>query len=191
MDTPDVSSRALPSRQLTALIGLTVAVVALVFAFGSTWYGNWYALFRVIHVSVVVFWVGGGILLTVLGLKAETSDDPNEVVTLARWAAWTGERLFAPAGGIVLLAGIAMMINTNWGWGKFWVVVGLIGYAVTFFTGVAILSPQAKRITELSETKGATAPETLAAIQRILVIARLDVAVLLIVVADMVTKPFS
>jgi uncharacterized membrane protein len=191
MDTPAVSTRSLPSRQLTAAIGLTVAVVALVFALESTWYGNWYAIFRVVHVSVAVFWVGGGILLTVLGLKAEMSDDPNEIALLARWAAWTGERLFAPAGGVVLVMGIAMMINTNWGWGKFWVVAGLVGYALTMAIGTGVLSPQAKRIAELSETKGAADPETQAAIRRILVIARFDVAVLVLVVADMVTKPFS
>lgn len=191
METPAASSRSLPSRQLTVAIGVAVAVLALVFALQSAWYSDWYAIFRVIHVSVAVFWVGGGILLTVLGLRAEVSDDPNEIALLARWAAWTGERLFAPAGGVVLVMGIAMMINTNWGWGKFWVVAGLIGYAMSMAIGIAVLTPQSKRIAELSETKGTTDPETQAAIRRILVIARFDVAVLVLVVADMVTKPFS
>jgi Domain of unknown function (DUF6457) len=45
-------------------------------------------------VSGAVFWVGGGLLLTVLGLKAETSGDPNEM-SRSR-AAWVGEKLFAP-----------------------------------------------------------------------------------------------
>jgi uncharacterized membrane protein len=179
------------SGQLTALVGAAVAVVLVVFAFESGWYGHWYALFRVVHVAVAVFWVGGGLLLTLLGLKAERSSDPNEVVTLARWAGWVGERLFAPAGFVVLLMGIAMMINTDWGWGHFWVVAGLVGYALTFFTGVAVLSPLGKRIGELSQSQGPTAPETLAAIRRILLIARFDVAVLVLVVADMVTKPFG
>jgi len=177
--------------QLTAAIGLGVAIVGVLFAFNSAWYGHWYALFRVTHVVVAMFWVGGGILLTVLGMRAQRAKDPNEIVILARWAAFVGERLFAPAGGIVLVMGVAMMVNTNWGWGKFWVVVGLIGYALTFVTGVAVLSPQAKRIDELAASKGSTAPETLAAIQKILLIARFDVAVLVVVVADMVTKPFS
>ncbi|MBV8479062.1 MAG: DUF2269 family protein [Actinobacteria bacterium] len=186
------ASRASWSRgQLTAAIGIAVAVIGVVFAFNSAWYGHWYALFRLVHVSVAVFWVGGGLLLTVLGIKLERSDDPNEIVTLARWAAWTGERIFAPAGGIVFAMGIAMMINTDWGWGKFWVVVGLIGYAMTMVTGIAFLSPQARRIAELGESKGPTAPETLAAIRKIMLVARFDVAVLLVVVADMVTKPFS
>jgi uncharacterized membrane protein len=179
------------SAQLTAAIGGTVAVLAILFSFQSAWYGHWYALFRTVHVAVAVFWVGGGLLITVLGLRAETSDDPREIVTLARWAGWVGQRLFAPAGGIVLLAGIAMMINTNWGWGKFWVDLGLVGYAATMVTGMRFLSPQAKRIAELSEAKGPTAPETLEAIRRILLIARFDVAVLIVVVIDMVTKPFS
>jgi len=191
METSAATTPRRSSSQLTAAIGAAVALVGIVFAFDSAWYGHWYALFRVVHVSVAVFWVGGGILLTVLGIKAEMADDPNEIVTLARWAAWTGERLFAPAGGVVFAMGIAMMINTDWGWGKFWVVVGLIGYAMTMSTGMAILSPQAKRITELAESKGPTAPETLAAIRRIMLVARFDIAVLLVVVADMVTKPFS
>jgi hypothetical protein len=54
-----------------------------------------------------------------------------------------------------------------------------------------VLSPMAKKIAALSDSKGPTAPETLAAISRILLIARFDVAVLLLVVADMITKPFS
>jgi uncharacterized membrane protein len=189
--TTEAAAERRSSTSITAVIGLTVLAVGLAFAFDSAWYGHWYALFRVVHVAVAVFWVGGGLLLTILGLKAETADDPNEIVTLARWAAWVGERMFAPAGLVVLLMGIAMMINTNWGWGRFWVVAGLVGYALTFATGVGVLSPQAKRIAELSESKGPTAPETLAAIRRILLIARFDVAVLLLVVADMVTKPFS
>ena len=54
------------------------------FAFESSFYENWYALFRVAHVVVAVFWVGGGVLLTVLGLRAERSTDPTEIATLVR-----------------------------------------------------------------------------------------------------------
>jgi uncharacterized membrane protein len=194
METP--ATAAVPadrrsSAQITAAIGLVVLVVAALFAFNSAWYAHWYALFRVVHVSFAVFWVGGGLMLTVLGLKAERADDPNDMVTLARWAASIGEKVFAPAGLVVLLMGIAMMINTDWGWGRFWVVTGLVGYALTFTLGIAVLGPQSKKITALAESRGPTAPETLAAISRILLIARFDAAVLLVVVADMVTKPFS
>ncbi len=193
METTSSTAPAARGMSARVTIGVGVAVVffAILFAFNSAWYGHWYALFRVIHIVMAVFWVGGGLLLTILGLRAERSTDPMEMATLARQAAFAGERLFAPAGAIVLLMGIAMRINTNWGWGKFWVVAGLIGYAATFVTGIAVLSPLAKKLHGLMEEKGPAAPETQAAIQRILLIARVDIGVLLFVVADMVTKPFS
>jgi uncharacterized membrane protein len=179
------------SRLLTAALGITVLVVSIVFAIGSSWYENWYAIFRVAHVVLAVFWVGGGLTLTVLALRAERLDDPREIATVARQAVFVGERFFAPAGLIVFLMGVAMMINTDLGWGKFWIVVGLIGYAATFITGVAVLAPLAKKVARLIEAPGLEAPETREAIQRILLVARVDVAVLLLVIADMVTKPFS
>jgi len=182
---------ATSSSKFTAALGLLVVVLGALFAFRSGFYTHWYALFRVVHVVVAVFWVGGGLLLTILGMRAARSKDPNEMAAIVRQAVFAGERLFAPAGGIVLLMGIAMMINTDWGWGKFWVVAGLVGYGATFFTGVAVLSPLAKKIDGLIAEQGVTAPETQATIQRILLVARIDVTVLLLVVADMVTKPFS
>ena len=187
--TPATRSGA--SARVTIGVGLTVAILAVVFAFNSSWYLHWYALFRVVHVTLAVFWVGGGLLLTILGLRAERSTDPMEMATLARQAAFAGERLFAPTGLVVLLMGIAMMIHTNWGWGKFWVIAGLIGYAATFVTGIGVLSPLAKKVDVLMTEKGPTAAETQAAIRRILLVARVDIGVLLLVVADMVTKPFS
>src|SRR4051795_10685057 len=172
------------SAYVTAALGIVVLVVGLVFALDSI-YSNWYAIFRVVHVVLAVFWVGGGVTLTVLGLKAERSDDPREIATLANQAAFVGQRFFAPAGLVVLLMGIAMVVNGDLGWNHFWVIVGLVGYAATFVTGIAVLSPLAKKVERCISELGPAAPETQATIQRILLIARIDVAVLLLVVADM------
>lgn len=181
------------SRGLTlALLGIVVAA-AIIFAFSSSAFlpNNWFALFKAIHVTFAVVWVGGGVLLVILALMAERTGDPEQLLGITRQAAFAGERIFAPAGLVVFVMGIAMMINTNFGWGEFWVVVGLVGYVVTFVTGIAVLSPLAKRITVSIEERGATDPETIALIERILLIARVDIAVLVIVVLDMVTKPFA
>ena len=194
--TAPANSAPAPSRSggaLTVALLLIVVVVGLVFAFSSSVFlpNNWYSLFKAIHVTLAVVWVGGGVFLVILALLAERTNDPNQLVTIARQAAFAGERIFAPAGLIVFLMGIAMMINTNFGWGKFWVVLGLIGYVVTFVTGIAVLAPLARKIDVASDERGPTDPETIALIRRILLIARVDIAVLLIVVLDMVTKPFS
>ena len=70
-------------------------------------------------------------------------------------------------------------------------IAGLVGYAITFTIGIGVLSPMTKRIAALTEEKGAADPETAAAITRVLQIVRIDVAMLLLVVVDMVVKPFS
>jgi uncharacterized membrane protein len=130
-------------------------------------------------------------MLTVLALMAQTKDDPEQLATVARQAAFVGEKMFAPAGLIVLAMGITMVINDHIGFGTTWVIIGLVGYAATFTTGIAFLAPRAKRVANLLDTKGAAAAETQAAIKEILLIARIDVGVLLIVVFDMLMKPFS
>ena len=194
MDTThiEVPAQRGASAKITAAIGLAVALVGLVFALNtSDAPSHWYAAFKLIHVAVAVFWVGGGLVLTVLALKAERSGDPVDMATIARQAAFVGERFFAPAGLVVLAMGITMVINDHIGFGTTWVDIGLAGYAATFTTGIGFLSPRAKKIATLLEQKGAEAAETQAEIQRILLIARVDVGVLLLVVADMLMKPFS
>ena len=89
MDTPAITEAPAERRSsapLTTVIGLAIVAVGLVFVFDSADAPHWFALFKWIHVTVAVFWVGGGILLTALGLKAEVSNDPNEIVMLARFA---------------------------------------------------------------------------------------------------------
>ena len=194
METTSTAAPAAGSRSapFTIALGLVVIGVGLLFAFESGWaLDNWYSIFKWIHVSVAVFWVGGGLTLTILGLRAEGTKDPREIVTVAQQAAFVGEKLFAPGGLIVLLMGIGMVLHQHLGWGHFWIIAGLIGYASTFATGIGVLAPLAKKIEQSAATNGAEHPETIALIQRILLIARVDVAVLLLVVADMILKPWG
>jgi uncharacterized membrane protein len=191
----DTTSHAQASESrggwITPAILLALVAVGLLFAFKATdSTTTWFGVFKLVHVCIAVFWVGGGLLLTALALRAQFSKDPREMATIARQASFVGEKLFAPSGGIVLAMGIAMVINRpDIGFGDTWVVIGLVGWLISFIVGVAVLSPRAKKISELLETVGDTAPETQAAIREILLIARVDVALLLVVVMDMLMKP--
>ncbi|HWC46357.1 MAG TPA: DUF2269 family protein [Casimicrobiaceae bacterium] len=195
MDTPATGSAA-PSRgsqNLTYGILAAVAVVGVIFAFSSSSAipNNWYSLFKAVHVLGAVIWVGGGVSIMIHAIRGQRAYKPEDIVMVAKQAAFMGEKVFAPVGLVTFLMGIAMMINTSWGWGHFWIVAGLIGYASTFVVGVAFLSPMAKKIDQSAETNGPTHPETIALIEKIMLVARFDVAVLLLVVLDMVTKPFA
>jgi uncharacterized membrane protein len=195
MDTPATGSAA-PSRgnnNLTIAILAVVVIVGVIFAFSSSTAlpNNWYSLFKAGHVLFAVIWVGGGVSIMIHAIRAQRTYNPEDIVTIAKQAAFMGEKVFAPVGLVTFLLGIAMMINTSWGWGHFWIIAGLIGYATTFLVGVGVLSPLAKKIDASAEQNGPTHPETIALIERIMLIGRFDVAVLMLVVLDMVTKPFA
>jgi len=193
METTSAQAPERGSNWITPVILLAVAGVGLLFAFEATDASStWFGIFKIVHVGFAVFWVGGGLLLTALALRAERSTDPEDLATIARQATFVGEKLFTPASGVVLAMGIAMVINSpEIGFGDTWVIIGLVGFAISFVTGIAALAPRAKRLVELFETVGAAAPQTQAAIRQILLISRVDVAVLVIVVFDMLMKPFS
>ena len=92
------TAEAAPDRRasnlVTALIGLAVLALALVFVFNTNVFtSDWYAFFKWVHVTGAVLWVGGGLTLTILALKAERSSEPAEMAMIARQAAFVGERL--------------------------------------------------------------------------------------------------
>src|SRR3954447_16141806 len=157
------------SRALTYVLLGVVIVVGAVFAVNSTAVpDHWYGLFKAIHVTSAVLWVGGGIMLTILAIVAERSNDPLQIANVARQAATVGEKFFAPVGLVTFLMGLAMMINTNWGWGKFWVVVGLVGYLATFSVGLGLIAPTVKKLHASIQAHGPTHPDSQALIKRIM-----------------------
>jgi uncharacterized membrane protein len=176
------------SSQLpTILIGAAFLLFAIIFAASSTWY----VAFLTVHILFVVLWIGGGLFITTMALLAERTSDGEQLAQIAKMAAFAGQKIFAPAALIVVAMGVAMVENADLGFDHFWIAFGLIGFLATFVIGIAVLGPRSKHVSELIQAKGVNDPETTAAISTILLIARADVAMLLLVIVDMVTKPFS
>ena len=67
----------------TGLIALAVLVVSIVFCSTTSWYFT----FKAVHVGFAVIWVGGGFLLTVLGVIAERQNDAEGLAAVAKQAA--------------------------------------------------------------------------------------------------------
>jgi uncharacterized membrane protein len=191
MDTPASPPQDRSAGPVTAIAGGVVLVVGILFISQAGWATAWYSAFKAIHVLAAIIWIGGGALLTILGAIAVRKNDPVDMVTVARQAAMVGEKIFAPAGIVVVAMGVAMMANADFGWGQFWIIAGLVGYAITFTTGVGVLAPLARKVVAATEANGVEHPETIALVKRILLIARLDIALLFLVVVDMVVKPFA
>jgi uncharacterized membrane protein len=174
------------SRTITLLAGAFLLVGAVVFLLESD---SWYLAFKGIHVIAAVLWIGGGAFLTFMAIATERAEDPGRLIEVARQAEWGATRIFVPASFIVLAMGIAMTINGDLEWGQFWLVFGLVAWAISTAIGIGFLTPRIKTLNALIEERGERDAAVEAAVQPILLAARLDIALLLLIVIDMTVKP--
>ena len=174
------------STLITAVAAGLLLVGALVFILESD---SWYLAFKAVHVLAAVLWVGGGAFLTFMAMATERADDPGRLVEVARQAEWGAMRIFVPASFVVLAMGIAMTINGDLDWGQFWLVFGLVAWVISTAIGIGFLTPRIKRLTKLLEDHDPRDSEVQSVVTPLLLAARLDIALLLLIVLDMTVKP--
>ena len=150
---------------------------------------TWYTFFKSVHVVAAAVWVGGAAMIQALAFRIMRTGDGRRQAEFAKDSEVVGMRVFIPATWVLLLAGIAMMINLDWSWGQNWVVFGLIAFALSFAVGAGFLGPEGGRIAAVIEREGPDSPEALARIRRILLISRCELVVLSAVIVNMVVKP--
>jgi uncharacterized membrane protein len=187
---PQIGALSEENRRASKTITLTAAALllagTLVFLLESD---SWYLAFKAVHVVAAVLWIGGGAFLTFMAIATERAEDPGRLIEVAKQAEWGAQRIFVPASFVVLAMGIAMTINGDLDWGQFWLVFGLIAWAISTAIGIGFLTPRIKRLTMLLQDHDARDPEVQAVVTPLLLAARLDIALLLLIVIDMTVKP--
>jgi uncharacterized membrane protein len=184
---PSAEGRRRTSVIATSLIAVTLVVVSIVFAASAPWY----FVFKMIHVGAAVVWVGGGLFITVIAVLAELARDDDQLLQIGHWAETVAGRLFPVMSFVVLGFGIAMTSNGDIPYNQFWIVFGLIAWALSAATGILFLGPESKRLNRAAAAHGPQSPEVQARLRRILLVVRVDVALMFLIVFDMVAKPFS
>jgi uncharacterized membrane protein len=148
-----------------------------------------YEFLLLIHITATVIWIGAGFYGLVLGSGYDSDGDAAAMERLLKDQERHATRLFVPASLVVLVMGIALVIESDaWSFDYLWIVLGLLGFATTFCTGLFMLKPTGDRIGRALERDGMT-PATLVEVKKLLVKARVDYVVLFLVIADMVIKP--
>jgi len=150
-----------------------------------------YEWFMTVHVLAAVMWVGGSVMLTLLGLMTLGLRDPVRLAQFAKQVSFLGGVYFPPLSLMVVAFGFAMIANGDLGYSLTWLQIAIVGWAVSFFVGAGYLGPHAKRLSKVLDDRGAEDTEAQALIQRILFVARLDAVLLLFIVFDMTAKPWS
>ena len=182
-----VESRRRTSVVTTSLIVAAFLVVSIVFATQTTWY----FVFKMLHVGAAVLWVGGGLFIAICAILAELANDDDQLLEIGRLADQVASKVFPLMSFVVLGFGFAMTANGNVGYEQFWIIFGLAAWAASAATGILFLTPETKRLTSAMAARGPTDPEVQARLRRILLVLRVDIAVMLLIVFDMVVKPFS
>jgi uncharacterized membrane protein len=149
-------------------------------------------LLKFIHVGAAIAWVGAGAFVQVLATRISKQNDPVKLASFAKDLEALGKTYLMGASIVVLLAGISLVIYTPFIYfSETWIIIGLVGYAMTLATGAGFIGPEAGRIGRLVEERGPADPEVQRRIRRIFLVSRFDLAVLVLVVLNMVFKPGS
>ena len=180
-------SRRRTSVIATSLIAVALIVVSIVFAANTPWY----FVFKMLHVGAAVVWVGGGLFITICAVLAELARDDDQLLQIGHWAETVAGRVFPVMSFVVLGFGIAMTSNGDIPYNQFWIIFGLVAWALSAATGIVFLGPESKRLNKAAAEHGPQAPEVQARLRRILLVVRVDVALMFLIVFDMVAKPFS
>ena len=184
---PSADSRRRTSIIATSLIAAALVIVSIVFAVNTPWY----FVFKMLHVGAAVVWVGGGLFITIIAVLAELANDDDQLLQIGHWAETVAGRVFPVMSFIVLGFGIAMTMNFKIPYNQFWLIFGLVAWALSAGTGILFLGPEAKRLNKAAAEHGPQSPEVQARLRRILLVVRVDVALMFLIVFDMVAKPFS
>src|ERR671935_2942713 len=175
------------SLYVTGAVALALTAVSVVFAANT----QWYFVFKMIHVGASVTWVGGGLFIAICAVLAELANDDDQLLQIGHWAETVAGRLFPVMSFVVLGFGIGMTENLGIAYDQFWLVFGVIAWGLSAATGILFLGPESKRLNKTAAEFGPRSPEVQARLRRILLVARVDVALMLLIVFDMVAKPFS
>ena len=145
---------------------------------------------KYVHILAAMTWLGTSIYLQFTATRLAKANDPERMAAFAKDTEYTGTHLIMPSTILVLLMGIALVAYSPvYAFTQTWILLAFAAYAATFVTGAFVIGPSSGKIGALIEAEGPTSPEAQALIKRIFAVSRVDLVVLLLVVADMVFKP--
>ena len=147
-----------------------------------------YTVIKFVHVLAAIAWVGGAIMLDMLISQARRSGSQSDVLMLLAKTERYGKTFFSPSAVLVLVAGI-VMASIGGIMAAPWVSFGFLGVFISAGLGMGYLTPKSRQLRQMIEARGMQDPEAVALGSRMMLISRIDLVLLVLVVAAMVFKP--
>ena len=149
---------------------------------------DFYEFLLTLHVLAAVVWVGGASAPQVYAMRATRANEPARLVGFTRDAEWIGTRVFLPMSLILVASGFGMIGDASLDFDA-WIIIGLAIWLFSAGVGSSFLGPESGRIANIVEAEGPESPNAQARIQRIFLVSRIELLLLLLVVINMVVKP--
>jgi hypothetical protein len=146
---------------------------------------SWYELLLTLHIVAAGLYLGSGIAIWVLSQRL-LAVDPAAFGTFAKQAGWWASKAHPGASVVLILAGFAMIADADIDFDT-WVILGLIGWFVLGAIGGGGVGNAGKALEAAIERQDGDA--VIASANRLLLFSRLETAVLILVIVDMVDKP--
>ena len=143
-----------------------------------------------IHILGAIIWVGGGMILCLLGIRAQQSKDAHLIGDFAKTLSYVGLRLLMPAVVMVLVSGVwQVLISSESNFTQLWVLLGLGLFIVAILIGAIYLSRIAMQLERVATGTDADAEAVSKILSRWIVGYGFVLVILLVAVWDMVFKP--
>jgi uncharacterized membrane protein len=98
---------------------------------------------RFAHIVGAIVWVGGGVMLSLVGLRARRSGNMVIIGEFARMLSYVGLGVLAPAVVVVLVSGVWLVLAESREFTELWVLLALAAFAAAFVLGAVFLSRNA------------------------------------------------
>ena len=141
------------------------------------------------HILGAIVWIGGGVMLSFIGIRTRHSQDPNNIREFSRTLSYVGLRVLMPAVIAVLVFGVWMVLAFSaWHFAQLWILLAIAAFVFAFMIGAVYLSRIALALENLTAADFDlnTARDLL---RRWIVGYQIVLLILLFAVWDMVFKP--
>jgi uncharacterized membrane protein len=184
-NAPARTRSAYTSPATTAGIGAAFVAAFITFA---AWSGSWYQTWKALHILMAIVWIGGALMIQLFAFRILRASEPRRIAEFANDVETIATRTFIPSSLILVVLGFVLMHQGGWDW-KFWAVLAIVVWALSFISGAAFLGPESGRIGKLIDERGGVDAEIQTRIERLLLFSRVETIFLALIAMDMVLKP--
>src|SRR3954471_18965721 len=138
-----------------------------------------FSTLKFLHIVAAIIWVGGVITLTLLNARLASTRNGAAMAALASVGGFFGQKVFGPAAGVTLLAGLATALNAGFPMRSIWIIWGFLVILLSFGLTATVTRSTAQRLGALAASPTSDSAQIAALQRRLWVLTALNILLLL------------